>query len=194
MFRRIKEGTLVGQDRYGNKYYENTDLPHGQHRWIEPPQYEAQQLFDASNIPPEWHGWMHSTTDQVPSEDHKLPTGEAIVKRTDVPAHLNTHQVPESVRTKTEWRANPTLNRERGYNIKTYFQTQVGGNAYYVQPGSPMSPVYEPFIGNMLLNTPGVKLSAKNKPSQDKFSKFKAQREALNKAELDASKSAKPVE
>ena len=36
-FRSIKEGTLVGTDALGNKYYENTAYPWGQHRWVEPP-------------------------------------------------------------------------------------------------------------------------------------------------------------
>eukprot|EP00341_Mesodinium_pulex_P003822 CAMPEP_0116974660 /NCGR_PEP_ID=MMETSP0467-20121206/55312_1 /TAXON_ID=283647 /ORGANISM="Mesodinium pulex, Strain SPMC105" /LENGTH=82 /DNA_ID=CAMNT_0004666869 /DNA_START=1 /DNA_END=246 /DNA_ORIENTATION=+ len=31
----VREGTLKGTDVNGNKYYENLDLPFGQHRWIE---------------------------------------------------------------------------------------------------------------------------------------------------------------
>ena len=31
MMRNIKQGTLVGEDRYGNKYFENLDYPNGNH-------------------------------------------------------------------------------------------------------------------------------------------------------------------
>ena len=32
----VKMGRLVGTDRLGNEYYENTDYGHGRHRWVEP--------------------------------------------------------------------------------------------------------------------------------------------------------------
>lgn len=67
--RHAKIGALVGQDKYGNKYFENTkDYPWGQHRWVE---YAGGKNFyenDASFVPPEWHGWLHHTTDDVPTE------------------------------------------------------------------------------------------------------------------------------
>jgi NADH:ubiquinone oxidoreductase subunit len=183
MFRQIKEGTLVGQDRYGNKYFENLDLPYGQHRWLEPKNYEAQQLFDASSIPPEWHGWMHYTTDRVPSEK-PLPSGPAMVKQTDVPKPLDTHQVPETVRS-GEWRPNPTLNRERGYGVKNMYQTQMGGNGYYIQPGSVASPLHKEHVPKVFENawTPPSGMMKKNPNPPSKFQKFAAEREALNKAE-----------
>lgn len=31
----VKFGELKGVDRNGNKYFENTEYPFGQHRWIE---------------------------------------------------------------------------------------------------------------------------------------------------------------
>lgn len=67
--RTLKFGALVGVDKYGNEYYENTvDYPFGQHRWVE---YAGDKSFyevDASNVPPEWHLWLHSVTQEVPSD------------------------------------------------------------------------------------------------------------------------------
>ena len=182
VFRQIKEGTLVGVDRYRNKYYENTELPYGQHRWYEPRIPEAQNLHDASSIPPEWHGWMHCSTDRIPEQP--LQAGPAIVDETHVPKNLNTHQVPESVR-KGEWRANPTLNRERGYGVKNMYQTQMGGNGYYVQPGNLLSPVHQENTPKVFDNawTPAKNMMKKSPEPPTKFQKFRAEREAMNKAE-----------
>lgn len=66
--RTLKFGRLVGEDSQGNKYYENTvDYPYPQHRWVE---YSGEKSFyevDASNVPPEWHLWLHNTTSEVPT-------------------------------------------------------------------------------------------------------------------------------
>jgi NADH:ubiquinone oxidoreductase subunit len=61
----LKFGVLKGVDRFGNKYYEDLDLPFGQHRWVE---YSNIHDFDATMIQPEWHGWMHHVFDEVPDE------------------------------------------------------------------------------------------------------------------------------
>jgi len=40
----------------------------GQHRWVE---YAGEKSFyevDASFVPPEWHGWLHCTTDETPTK------------------------------------------------------------------------------------------------------------------------------
>merc|ERR1719378_1022632 len=59
-------GTLRGVDRYGNHYYENLDMQWGRHRWVE---YAARkQDMDASQVPPEWHGWLHYTTRRIPGD------------------------------------------------------------------------------------------------------------------------------
>jgi NADH:ubiquinone oxidoreductase subunit len=182
-FRQLKEGTLIGADKFGNKYYENKDYPYGQHRWYEPPIPVAQQLWDASSIPPEWHGWMHYTTDRVPSPA-PLPSGQEIVGETNVPKPLDTHQVPDSVRD-GEWRMNQTLNRERGYGVKNMYQSQMGGNAFYTQPGNALSPVHKEFVPKVFEQawTPGKGMMAKKPEPPSKFQKFKAEREAMNNAE-----------
>jgi NADH dehydrogenase (ubiquinone) 1 alpha subcomplex subunit 12 len=66
--RTLKFGYLVGVDKYGNQYFENTkDYPHNQHRWVE---YAGEKSFyevDPSNIPAEWHGWVHGVTAEPPT-------------------------------------------------------------------------------------------------------------------------------
>jgi NADH:ubiquinone oxidoreductase subunit len=66
--RTLKFGKLVGTDAYGNKYYENTvDYANGQHRWVDYARGDNFYDMDASNVPPEWHGWLHHSTDELPT-------------------------------------------------------------------------------------------------------------------------------
>ena len=55
-----RKGRRVGDDAEGNVYYQNAD---GSRRWV---------IFagdsEASRIPPEWHGWLHHTWQQPPTE------------------------------------------------------------------------------------------------------------------------------
>eukprot|EP00168_Porphyra_purpurea_P003081 TRINITY_DN13699_c0_g1_i1.p2 TRINITY_DN13699_c0_g1~~TRINITY_DN13699_c0_g1_i1.p2 ORF type:complete len:132 (+),score=18.76 TRINITY_DN13699_c0_g1_i1:19-414(+) len=60
----IKPGTLVGVDRAGNKYYENKEYLYGRDRWVD---YAASD-FDASQVPPEWHAWLHHSVDVTPKD------------------------------------------------------------------------------------------------------------------------------
>ncbi|OMO71147.1 NADH:ubiquinone oxidoreductase, 17.2kDa subunit [Corchorus capsularis] len=45
--------TLVGVDKFGR------------HRWVE---YAKKDRYDASQVPPEWHGWLHCITDHTGDE------------------------------------------------------------------------------------------------------------------------------
>eukprot|EP01100_Stratorugosa_tubuloviscum_P002212 TRINITY_DN1504_c0_g5_i1.p1 TRINITY_DN1504_c0_g5~~TRINITY_DN1504_c0_g5_i1.p1 ORF type:complete len:148 (-),score=50.69 TRINITY_DN1504_c0_g5_i1:90-533(-) len=63
-----KTGTFVGTDVYGNRYFENLELPRGQHRWIE---YENTK-FDGSQVPAEWHAWLHCTVEEKGEELNPL--------------------------------------------------------------------------------------------------------------------------
>ena len=58
----------VGKDTYGNKYF--TAKPRKGYkrdrRWV-----VYNGVAEASRIPPEWHGWMHHQTDDIPSEDEQ---------------------------------------------------------------------------------------------------------------------------
>ncbi len=58
-----RKGVHVGDDMLGNRYYQTRD---GKRRWV-----IYQGANDASRVPPEWHGWLHFTLDDVP--DRALP-------------------------------------------------------------------------------------------------------------------------
>ncbi len=53
-------GEFVGTDTYGNRYYRGRKPNrHGQERrWV---LYKGRP--EASKVPPEWHSWLHGTTD-----------------------------------------------------------------------------------------------------------------------------------
>lgn len=55
-----RKGELVGEDTQGNCYYRERD---GDRRWVI---YAGP--VDASRVPPEWHGWLHHTVDELPTE------------------------------------------------------------------------------------------------------------------------------
>jgi len=61
-----RRGVEVGQDAFGNRYYEAKDASdsYGDHRrrWV-----IYQGYADASKVPAEWHGWLHYTFDEVPT-------------------------------------------------------------------------------------------------------------------------------
>jgi NADH:ubiquinone oxidoreductase subunit len=52
-------GQAVGEDKYGNRYYQNKT---GLRRWV---LYNG--TVEASRVPPEWHGWLHHTFRQPPT-------------------------------------------------------------------------------------------------------------------------------
>lgn len=68
----LKYGTLVGVDKYGNKYYENNSYFYGRNRWV---MYnkDVGLNFDGSQVPAEWFGWLHYKTDYLPNEDPGRP-------------------------------------------------------------------------------------------------------------------------
>jgi NADH:ubiquinone oxidoreductase subunit len=52
-------GELVGEDAYGNVYYKSKRMRgNRQERWVI---YKGEP--EASKVPPEWHAWLHHTTD-----------------------------------------------------------------------------------------------------------------------------------
>ncbi|KAJ3548819.1 hypothetical protein NMY22_g1122 [Coprinellus aureogranulatus] len=63
-----KSGTLVGTDQFGNRYFENRngeeEVP-GRHRWVD----YAQHEYHASQVPPEWHSWIHHIRKDPPTAD-----------------------------------------------------------------------------------------------------------------------------
>lgn len=58
-----RNGKRVGEDVFGNIYYQAKKAgtgPAGQ-RWVI---YNGSN--DASRVPPEWHGWLHHSYDEIP--------------------------------------------------------------------------------------------------------------------------------
>ena len=55
-----RKGKKVGEDADGNVYYTNAD---GSRRWV-----IFNGLVEGSRVSPEWHGWLHHTWDEPPSE------------------------------------------------------------------------------------------------------------------------------
>ncbi|KAF2253783.1 NDUFA12-domain-containing protein [Trematosphaeria pertusa] len=60
-----KAGTLIGMDRYGNKYYENLEELPLRTRWVD---YKDKE-YDPSQIEPGWHAWMSYMVDKPPPAD-----------------------------------------------------------------------------------------------------------------------------
>ncbi|KAF2404771.1 NDUFA12-domain-containing protein [Trichodelitschia bisporula] len=67
-----KAGTLIGVDRFGNKFFENLEeeLPL-RTRWVDYKDYRE----DPSQIEPGWHAWMSYMVDKAPPSDPILQPG-----------------------------------------------------------------------------------------------------------------------
>ena len=55
-----RHGVKVGEDDQGNIYYQTADA---KRRWVI---YNGES--EASRVSPDWHGWLHFTWDQPPTE------------------------------------------------------------------------------------------------------------------------------
>ncbi|HBS50084.1 MAG TPA: NADH:ubiquinone oxidoreductase subunit NDUFA12 [Rhodobacteraceae bacterium] len=55
-----RKGIKVGEDDQGNIYYRNSD---DSKRWV---MFNGE--VEGSRISPDWHGWLHRTWDEPPSE------------------------------------------------------------------------------------------------------------------------------
>lgn len=55
-----RKGVKVGEDEEGNLYYQTKD---GAKRWVI---YNGE--CEASRVSPDWHGWLHFTWDETPSD------------------------------------------------------------------------------------------------------------------------------
>ena len=54
------QGSAVGEDAFGNRYYQNKD---GSRRWV-----IYNGTVEASRVPAEWHGWLHHTFAEPPTK------------------------------------------------------------------------------------------------------------------------------
>jgi NADH:ubiquinone oxidoreductase subunit len=63
-------GEEVGRDTAGNRYYRHKrggttmGFLQKERRWVV---YAGED--EASRVPPEWHGWLHHTIDEIPPAD-----------------------------------------------------------------------------------------------------------------------------
>ena len=55
-----RKGVRVGEDELGNIFYENYDKSK---RWV-----IFNGEIEASKISPDWHGWLHHTWDEPPTD------------------------------------------------------------------------------------------------------------------------------
>ncbi len=70
MFFTWRKGVLAGVDEFGNKYFKGKPRKgtKRERRWV-----VYKEDFQASNVPPEWHGWLHHQSDIVPGKTKKNP-------------------------------------------------------------------------------------------------------------------------
>ncbi len=54
-------GEKVGDDQFGNSYYRK-----GKKRWV-----IYKGMAEASKVPPDWHGWLHYSTNEIPANSGK---------------------------------------------------------------------------------------------------------------------------
>ena len=61
-----RKGQQVGEDEFGNRYFLQRKGvgPLGvPARWV-----IYKNLSEASQVPPDWHGWLHHTVDELPTD------------------------------------------------------------------------------------------------------------------------------
>jgi NADH:ubiquinone oxidoreductase subunit len=65
-FTAITKKERIGKDEYGNVYYQAKPRAGYKlaRRWV---MYDGAP--EASKVPPEWHGWLHHQTNEVPSAE-----------------------------------------------------------------------------------------------------------------------------
>jgi NADH:ubiquinone oxidoreductase subunit len=81
-----RHGRFVGEDRFGNRYYEDKrDMGPAKRprRWV-----IYRGLAEASKVPPEWFGWLHYIVDEPPAKDYQARPWEKphVENRTGTPA------------------------------------------------------------------------------------------------------------
>ena len=66
-----RRGVFIGEDEFGNRYYEAKDARDSydghKRRWVI---YDG--YAEASKVPPDWHGWLHYTFDEPPTVEPLL--------------------------------------------------------------------------------------------------------------------------
>lgn len=134
----IKFGTCVGEDVNGNRYFENMDYPHGQHRWVE---FKDIHNPDVSTVPPEWHGW-HTQMQDAPG-----PSAAAFLEAKLAASHQVAGDTADSSKCYTDnvglnasgYAMEPMMNkssqRARGYRVAGVNQQVGDEDQFHVHPG-----------------------------------------------------------
>lgn len=98
-----RKGELVGTDAHGNRYYRERQPrdPRRARRWVI---YAGEP--EASQVPPEWHAWLHRYVDEPPTkprprrpwEKEHVPnlTGTAHAYRPPGSEYRGGHRAPTS--------------------------------------------------------------------------------------------------
>jgi len=136
----IKFGELKGTDGHGNKYYEDLELPYGQHRWVE---YADTHNPDATMIQPEWHGWMHHMFDETPAEVDPQFAGQGVLQSHEKVHSLYADHVGKVV-TQPDMQFDQTATsfyRQRGWQVGSVKSKPGDPELFYKQPGHPTSPL-----------------------------------------------------
>ncbi|MGI9410364.1 MAG: NADH:ubiquinone oxidoreductase subunit NDUFA12 [Hyphomicrobiaceae bacterium] len=95
-----KHGRLVGTDELGNRYYQQRsgEGPHGKpRRWV-----IYRDLSEASQVPPEWHGWLHHTFEEPPTEEDYTPQPWQKPHRMNMTGSSAAYRPPGSILTSAE--------------------------------------------------------------------------------------------
>ena len=86
-------GKRVGEDEFGNVYYEGGMSSYGlQKRWV-----IYNGYAEASSIPPGWHGWMHHRTDVPPSKEDYVAKDWQIGHRPNLTGSPQAYRPPGSL-------------------------------------------------------------------------------------------------
>jgi NADH:ubiquinone oxidoreductase subunit len=66
------KGELVGTDEFGNRYFRERGQVRGGRGTVYSARERRWVLYngtpEASRVPAEWHGWLHHSTDAVPTQ------------------------------------------------------------------------------------------------------------------------------
>ncbi|VDN59423.1 unnamed protein product [Dracunculus medinensis] len=90
-----RSGTFVGEDKFGNRYYEDKSYNVPRSRWVEYPEYRWLE-YDASQIPPEWHHWLHHMTDKTPVQNPPVQRKWILGHEENLTLELDKKYVPYS--------------------------------------------------------------------------------------------------
>jgi hypothetical protein len=101
-----KRAVLVGEDDFGNRYYEAKDARDSYdgrlRRWV-----IYKGYAEASTVPAEWHGWLHLRR----AADQGAAAGAALGKAPPAQSHRHPLCPPSGRLDRSHWRTRPRRGR-----------------------------------------------------------------------------------